>query len=232
METGLKIVIIVFVIMLIFYEVILLSLFRIHRMINKRLRYAYNDNKISDTGFWTDDQRETHITSHKLKQNLLKFYKNNNVNHVLDFGCGDGSYVKFLRRNGLDAFGIDKNTKLIGNNFYIDGDLSQNLDLKTMADYSQSFEVGEHIPLDKMGIFIDNICNHSRKGVIISWALEGQGGDGHINEQENSVIINEFRKRNFKYDENSSQYFKNDFYGVYFMYFSDSIMVFTRNEEN
>jgi hypothetical protein len=230
MDTKLVIVLtIIIVIIVVFYEVILLSLFRIHRMINKRLRYGYTDNKTSDTGFWTDDQRKTHITSQKLKEKLLTFYKKNNANHVLDFGCGDGSYVKFLRRHGFDAFGIDRNTTLIGNNFYIDGDLSESLDLKTMADYSQSFEVGEHIPFDKMGIFIDNICNHSRKGVIISWALEGQGGDGHINEQENSVIINEFRKRNFKYDKKASHYFKNDFYGKNFLYFSDSIMVFTRN---
>jgi hypothetical protein len=229
MESELIIIIIV-VVILVFYQTIILSLFRIHRIVNKRLRYAYHDNKTSETGFWTDDQRTTHITSDKLKRKLLTFYQKKNANYILDFGCGDGSYVKYLRKNGLDAFGIDRNTHLVGNHFYIDGDLSTKLNLQFMSDYSQSFEVGEHIPFDKMGVFIDNICNHSKKGVIISWALEGQGGDGHINEQENDVIIDEFQKRNFTYDKKASDYFKNDFYGLYFMYFSDSIMVFTRND--
>jgi cyclopropane fatty-acyl-phospholipid synthase-like methyltransferase len=188
---------------------------------NKNLKYAYHDNKTSDTGFWSDDQRHTHITSYKLQQKLLKFYKKNNISTIFDFGCGDGSYVKYLRKNDLHAFGIDRNnTKLFNQNFYIDADLSHPLYLKTTAEYCQSFEVGEHIPFNKMDIFIDNICNHSSKGVIISWALEGQGGDGHINEQENNVIIQAFKKRGFTYDKK--------FYGIFFMYFSDSIMVFQK----
>jgi len=200
-------------------------------MLNKRLRYAYQDNKLSEAGFWTDDQRDSHITSEKLKDKLLKFYKSQGVNDVLDFGCGDGSYVKYLRDNDVNAIGIDRNNQLIGKDYYVDADLSIPFDLKMKGEFSQSFEVGEHIPYEKMGVFINNICNHSTRGVIISWALEGQGGDGHINEQDNEKIIIEFGKRGFEYDEIFSKYFKNEFYGLYFMYFPDSIMVFKRRRD-
>ena len=221
-------IVVVIILILIYYDRICLGLFRCHRVLNKRLRYAYQDNKTSEAGFWTDDQRDSHITSQKLKSKLLMFYQRQGVNDVLDCGCGDASYVKYLRDNEVNAIGIDRNNKLIGEDYYVDADLSIPLDLKMIGEYSQSFEVGEHIPYANMGVFINNICNHSTRGVIISWALEGQGGDGHINEQNNERIISEFGKRGFVYDEISSRYFKNEFYGLYFMYFSDSIMVFKR----
>jgi tryptophanyl-tRNA synthetase len=49
--------------------------------------------------------------------------------------------------------------------------------------------------------FIDNICTSSTKYLIISWAIEGQGGDGHVNCRNNDYVINEISKRNFHYDE-------------------------------
>ena len=162
---------------------------------------------------------------------MLSFYrKDNRPGKILDFGCGDGSYVRFLRDNNIDAFGLDRNDKLIGHHYYIHQDLTENITDNMKADYVQSFEVGEHIPKEKMGIFIDNICKKAQKTVVISWALKGAGalglGDGHINEQNNDIIIEEFAKRNFIYDEDATAFFRKDFYGLMFMYFRHGIMVF------
>lgn len=221
----------IFVIIIVLFIIFLIMpqlkriLFNIHLKLNKKLKYAYSDNKTSANGFWNDKQRNNHITSEVLKKRLLKFYKKNNVKKIIDFGCGDCSYVKFLRKNNINAYGIDYNNLLIGNDYYIHSDLTKNIVNK--CEFSQSFEVGEHIPKDKMNIFIDNICNNSEKGVILSWASKGQGGDGHINEQNNDYIIKKFEKRGFKYNEIMSDYFRNANYEINFLYFMN-IIVFTK----
>ena len=51
-----------------------------------------------------------------------------------------------------------------------------------------SLEVGEHIPKEYEDIFINNLHNNNNKGIILSWAILGQGGFGHVNEQNNDYI--------------------------------------------
>jgi len=218
-----------FIVIIIFKNNIMNAVYLIHIKLNKIFKYSYTDNKNSDSGFWNDDQRQTHITSNVLQKKLLKFYKKNGVKKIIDFGCGDCSYVKFLRKNGIDAYGIDQNNNMIGEKYYLHQDLTNNLDLN--CEYAQSFEVGEHIPLEKMDIFIDNICRSAKKGVIISWAVEGQGGDGHINERNNDFIIKQFRKRKFVLDKKACSFFKNDYYGNNFLYFPLSMMVFKNTQQ-
>lgn len=53
------------------------------------------------------------------------------------------------------------------------------------VDWVQSFEVGEHIPLDKTDIFVKNLASHARKGLVLSWGIRGQGGFAHINTKDN-----------------------------------------------
>jgi hypothetical protein len=55
-------------------------------------------------------------------------------------------------------------------------------------DWVISFEVGEHIPKKFEEIFISNLKGANIKGVIISWAVKGQGGKSHVNEKNNEYI--------------------------------------------
>lgn len=57
------------------------------------------------------------------------------------------------------------------------------------VDWVQTFEVGEHIPLDKTDIFVKNIASHARKGIIISWGINGQLGFAHINNKDNIQVL-------------------------------------------
>ena len=34
-------------------------------------------------------------------------------------------------------------------------------------------------------IFIENLHNNNKYGIILSWAIKGQSGYGHVNEQNN-----------------------------------------------
>ena len=51
-----------------------------------------------------------------------------------------------------------------------------------------SLEVGEHLPPKYEDIYINNLHKHASKGIIMSWAVPRQGGDGHVNERDNSYI--------------------------------------------
>ena len=198
--------------------------FYIHTKLNQVFKYAYIDDKDNSSGYWTDEQRKTHITSKDLVKYLIKFYKENDVKSVLDLGCGNCSVVAELNKNNIKATGVDQNN-LIAH--------SVKHDLTTPyfnpKDYVQSFEVGEHIPKEFESIFIDNITKNARKGIILSWAIPGQGGDGHINEQPTSYIVKEMKKRGFQFDKTKSLQLRDSIPpNVYFLYFRHNLMVFNR----
>ena len=51
-----------------------------------------------------------------------------------------------------------------------------------------SLEVGEHLPKKYENIFIKNLHDNNKYGIILSWAIKGQPGHGHINCQNNDYI--------------------------------------------
>jgi hypothetical protein len=72
------------------------------------------------------------------------------------------------------------------------------------VDLVISIEVGEHIPKEFEQVFIDNICSHTNSKLILSWAIVGQGGDGHVNCQNNDYIIAKLKEKGFEHDEYNS----------------------------
>jgi hypothetical protein len=59
------------------------------------------------------------------------------------------------------------------------------------------FEVAEHIPQEYEEVFLQNVVNASTGLVIISWAVKGQGGHGHVNEQDAEYVIEKFNELGF-----------------------------------
>ena len=162
--------------------------------------------------------KKTHITSEDLVKYLIKFYKENDVKSVLDLGCGNCSVVAELNKNNIKATGVDQNN-LIAH--------SVKHDLTTPyfnpKDYVQSFEVGEHIPKEFESIFIDNITKNARKGIILSWAIPGQGGDGHINEKSTSYIVKEIEKEDLNLTKPKVFNYEIAYLPMFTFYISDTI---------
>lgn len=131
--------------------------FHVHLQLNKVLKYDYKDNKDNNSGYWTEEQRKAHITNDDLVHYLVNFYKENKVNDVLDLGCGNCTIVSELNKNNIDATGVDQND-LIPNS--VKHDLIKFY--YNPKDYVQTFEVGEHIPVEYEGVFIDNITRNAR----------------------------------------------------------------------
>jgi hypothetical protein len=91
-------------------------------------------------------------------------------------------------------------------------------------------EVGEHIPLEYEQIFIDNVCRHCDSRMVLSWAIPGQGGIGHVNCRDNDYIIAQIARRGFVFNQLLTDYLRDDIeMGV--RYFKDTLMVFDKVKE-
>ncbi|KAI8794059.1 hypothetical protein BgiBS90_004435, partial [Biomphalaria glabrata] len=62
-------------------------------------------------------------------------------------------------------------------------------------DWIVSIEVAEHISAKFEEIYLDNLVRHAREGIILSWAVPGQGGLSHINNKALTDVIKEMSKR-------------------------------------
>ena len=162
--------------------------------------------EINERGSWvTDDPK--HCYDSGLNDVLLKHLKGKSV---FDFGCGDGNYLKNLKEVCNIVKGCDGNPHTEG---LTDG-LGFEADLSIPQDFGEydwviSFEVGEHIPKEFEDVFIDNLCNHAKEGIIMSWAYPNQPGEGHINCQTTEYIIEKMYDKNFLVDYTESNNLRN-----------------------
>jgi hypothetical protein len=116
---------------------------------------------------------------------------------VIDLGCGNGRYVDTLTTTGIETFGYDGNPFTNGFRNCFIADLSIRQELRAPVEAVLSLETGEHIPEEYEPAFIDNICDHSLNLVVLSWAIPGQKGIGHVNCKSNEYIASNMAKRNF-----------------------------------
>lgn len=120
---------------------------------------------------------------------------------VADFGCGSGYYVRRLWDAGVQAQGFDGNpeTPTLAPGCRV-LDLSEPQDLGPPWQWVLSLEVGEHIPAEFATAFLDNVAQHASAGVVLSWAVPGQPGCGHVNCRSNAWVVAEMARRDFRAD--------------------------------
>ena len=190
------------------------------------------DHLINERGFWETGDGTGHLHDDRLMGGLIRFARGNKISRVIDFGCGMGDYVKGFRRVGLEAYGYDGNP----NTEELTGGLGETLDLSEPFNLTHiggrndlviSLEVGEHIPVDYEDIFIDNLVRNSANVLILSWAIPGQEGLGHVNCRENGYIIWKLGEKGLRYDERWSGILRRT---SRLPWFRKTIMVF-RNEK-
>lgn len=188
-----------------------------------------NRFKINQKGFWESEDNIGHIHDEVLCKELINFLNENKVESVVDFGCGLGDYSSAIISAGIkcEAYDGNPNTPTLTNGLASVLDLSVSFDLEKKFDCVLSLEVGEHIPKDFETVFIENICNHTSDLLILSWAIIGQGGDGHVNCQNNDYIIKQIENRGFKFDSEGSLKLRKAVSCA--PWFRNTIMVFKKN---
>ena len=161
-----------------------------------RLASLKTERGIHSRGYWlTTHEQEHHAHDPELCQALIEVFREEGGS-VVDFGCGPGDYVKAMQAAGIVCAGYDGNPKT---SQFTQGvcqvlDLSIPVQLPERYEWVLSLEVGEHIPAAYETTFIQNLDRHNTWGVILSWAVEGQGGHGHVNERSNRYIEERFRQ--------------------------------------
>jgi hypothetical protein len=139
------------------------------------------------------------MTDNKLAKQLSIFFKGK---RVASFGDGPGLYKKYLDATNLlevydayDGAPFAENTTEGRVKFL---DLSVPQYGLPVYDWIISLEVAEHIPAKYEKIFLSNLVRHSRKGIILSWAVPGQGGHFHVNNRALSFVVDSMKTLGFE----------------------------------
>ena len=156
---------------------------------------------INENGYWNGETaHEHHVHSPELSAWICNFLKGQEHHQLYDMGCGLGNYLLDLSNKGfkmLQGYEGSIPKEKVFNNIK-QQDLTypfQNVQLGNVI----SLEVGEHIPKDYMPVYLDNISRNCNKYLIMSWAVIGQEGYGHVNCMGNEDVIIEVTKRGFEY---------------------------------
>lgn len=182
---------------------------------------------IHEHGYWNgpiDD--DEHKYDPQLSQAIVDFFKSVRAESVLDLGCGKADYVKHLRSSDIQADGVDgnPNTPQLSGGVASVQDLAVPCDLGA-RDWVLTLEIAEHIPKQFEEVFIQNIHRHNKRGVVLSWAVPGQGGTGHFNEQSNDYVIQRMSALGYRYDAGESQKLRQS---ATLWWFRNTAMVFLR----
>jgi len=84
-------------------------------------------------------------------------------------------------------------------------DLSLPLYWLPRYDWVVILEVLEHIPASYEPVALDNVARTAGVGVVLSWAVLGQGGYAHVNNRSPQHVSREMRFRNFTEDDNRTR---------------------------
>ncbi len=172
-------------------------------------------NEISKTGYWNGETAHVHhVHSKELSNWICKFLDNNvhNFELIRDMGCGLGNYLKDLKNYGfyidnLVGFEADPPKEKVFEHI-IKQDLTIPFEIVPKGNVI-SLEVAEHIPAQFMDVYLDNITSACNNYLIMSWAIRGQDGFGHVNCLDNDEVIPLLEKRGFKYLEKESMEARN-----------------------
>jgi hypothetical protein len=167
-----------------------------HRAIERRAaEQAAMDKKIDPHGIWLEDLPDGELHDEALEQALVALCRSHPLGEyhltVADLGCGKGWYVNALAKGGIPVIGVDGNpsvTQLTGT--WSDGDI---VPVYKQADLAEPLDV----PAQYSDQLLDNVCRTANKQVIISWAVPGQQGTGHVNCQPNEWVQEQMERRGF-----------------------------------
>jgi len=186
---------------------------------NRTLR----EKLIHKSGYWTELDLNDHVIDNSLCNEIISFIKEENLKNCIDIGCGNGFYTDEISKN-IQCIGIDGNPQTkTSDNIFVQ-DITKKFNYGKF-DVVLCLEVGEHIDKKYESTILKNITNHVGKYLIISWAIPGQSGYGHVNCNSNEYIKEKIEKMNFKNNISLENRFRNS---SSLDWFKNTIMVFEK----
>lgn len=157
-------------------------------------------------GYWTEDLPDGALHDKSLINAVVQLVRSSESKRVYDFGCGRGWFVEAIKEQlpDITVYGFDGNPQVeeLGEEYHVI-DLAEPLKgdnllaLLKPSDLSICIEVGEHIPAEYMNQFLNNLCSATGNLLVMSWAVDGQIGHGHVNCMSNEDVEGHLLKRGF-----------------------------------
>lgn len=187
------------------------------------------ESLISKTGYWNGkDAHIHHAHSEELAKKIIDYLKNDRKTRVWDLGCGMGFYLNELKKAGFKD--------LVG----LEGDIPQKAIFDKILRYDITnpirslpkgnvicLEVLEHIPAVFTERVLKNIQYLCSDKLILSWAVRGQAGVGHVNCLNNPEVIDLFEKRGFGLLEKETENFRSVI-GNTTPWFKNTLLIFQK----
>ena len=194
-------------------------------------RFVLNGSKVTTmdqvniNGIFTSEQaKNEHKTSFKLARKLTKVLPANRK--VIDFGCGTGEYLKRLANVRFKVQGYEGQPLPDAPDFIKKQDITK--PIKPLPRGSVlCLEVMEHIPKKLESAVLNNIDRACTGRLVLSWGVVGQGGCGHVNEQNANYVIPTIESMGFELNRQLSEELR-AVAGTELPWFGNSIYVFDR----
>jgi len=178
---------------------------------------------ISETGVWSEEEQHAHIFSYNVARFSANLFKDGLITY--DFGCGNGTYTQYLNDVGILTAGIDGYNKSSSIDI-LQQDLSKPFKINLSGNIL-CLEVWEHIPPKYEDVFVDNLVNNLKGYLILSVAVDGQEGLGHVNCRSNEYVIDKLQSKGLKYNEHLTNKIRKEPEN-YVAYFRETLMVFEK----
>jgi tryptophanyl-tRNA synthetase len=129
---------------------------------------------------------------------------------VLDLGCGLGAYLAALARAGFRCRGVEGTSGIAQvaafgdpakQEIIVEADLAQPLELDWPRSSVISLEVAEHLRPEDEGQYLATIDRYCERWLVLSWAVPGQPGHGHINCRDNAYVCERMTALGFELAE-------------------------------
>lgn len=179
------------------------------------------EKNISNNGGYSPEDIIWHQHSNKLLIKIMELWWDKKM-PIIDLGCGHNFYMNVMNLLGYIGHGID----LIDFPGVFPLDITKPLDIRTPCNVI-SLEVGEHIPIELSGAYLDNVCRFNGH-VILSWAVPGQAGIGHINCQPNEWVIEQMAARNYEHVQDKTNELREAVKDCHCSWFKNTLMYFKR----
>lgn len=125
------------------------------------------------------------------------------IQSMLDVGCGPGGMVELAHKSGLEAFGIDGDSKIQDrwfdkSKFMLHDFTIGSAPINRTFDLCWSVEFVEHVHAEYIPNFV--AAFQKCKVLFMTHAVPGQGGYHHVNEQPEEYWLEQIESYGFKFN--------------------------------